>query len=456
MPVSTRYDIVVVGHGAAGLAAALGAAEAARGRGVSIALLERAPESARGGNTRWSPSNMRMRSVEEVAPGFEGDMHASTGGREAAYYRRLAVEAPAVARWLRSLGVAFSNPPYYLSKGPPRIQPVGGGAALVTALAKAAKDAGVEFHYEREATGLAQGVLQTVKGEIRARAVVLACGGFQGNPGMLREHLGPGAESLRLISPGTAYNDGAGIRMALAAGAKAAGDWRGMHIEPVDARSRQSAPVVLVYPYGIVVDRAGRRFMDEGAGLMHETWEDLARMIHFDTPGRMAWSIHDSALLDIGGYERAIRSEIGPIKADSIAALAAKAGIANLEATVARYNAAAPGDVARFDPFGIDGLAADRSLSPPKSNWARPLVKPPFLAWPLVGAIAYTFGGIATNEEAEVLGENGPIPGIYAAGEITGHFYGTAPNAVAVMRALVFGRIAGINAAAFAGAGASS
>ena len=99
-----------------------------------------------------------------------------------------------------------------------------------------------------------------------------------------------------------------------------------------------------------------------------------------------------------------------------------------------------------IDAARLDG-ASTRGLATPKSNWARPLVKPPFLAWPLVGAIAYTFGGIATNEEAEVLGENGPIPGIYAAGEITGHFYGTAPNAVAVMRALVFGRIAGRSAA---------
>jgi len=67
----------------------------------------------------------------------------------------------------------------------------------------------------------------------------------------------------------------------------------------------------------------------------------------------------------------------------------------------------------------------------------------------LVGAVAYTFGGLATNEKAEVLGERGPIPGLYAAGETTGHFYGTAPNAVALLRALVFGRIAGREAVGF-------
>ena len=88
-------------------------------------------------------------------------------------------------------------------------------------------------------------------------------------------------------------------------------------------------------------------------------------------------------------------------------------------------------------------------MRPPKSNWARALTKPPFLAFPLVGAIAYTFGGLATNERAEVLSEQGPMPGLYAAGETTGHFYGTAPNAVAVLRALVFGKIAGREAVEF-------
>ena len=87
--------------------------------------------------------------------------------------------------------------------------------------------------------------------------------------------------------------------------------------------------------------------------------------------------------------------------------------------------------------------AATATLQPSKSNWARAIAKPPFLAYPLVGAVAYTFGGLATNARAEVLGERGPMPGLYAAGETTGHFYGTAPNAVAVLRALVFGKIAG-------------
>jgi tricarballylate dehydrogenase len=221
-----------------------------------------------------------------------------------------------------------------------------------------------------------------------------------------------------------------------------------MHIEPIDARSQGSAPVVLVYPYGIVVDRNGRRFFDEGGGLMHETWEQFSRDIHFSLPGRIAYAILDAALLDIPDYDRAIRSEVAPVRAGSIAELAAQLEIpaAALADTVRAYNAACTGEVARFDATRKDGLATAPGLSPPKSNWARPLARAPFLAWPLAGAIAYTFGGIATDADARVLGGDGPIRGLYAAGEITGHFHGSAPNAVAMLRALVYGRIAGRNA----------
>ena len=222
-------------------------------------------------------------------------------------------------------------------------------------------------------------------------------------------------------------------------------------MEPIDPRSHQSAPVVLVYPYGIVVDVDGRRFFDEGGGLVHETWEVFARDIHFVRPKHIAYAILDSSLFDIPGYQRAIRSEVPPYQSQTLEDLAAQIGIParSLRATVDTFNTAATGDVAQFDAARCDGLAAADTLKPPKSNWARAITKPPFLAYPLVGAVAYTFGGLATNEKAEVLCERGPMPGLYAAGEITGHFYRTAPNAVSVLRALVFGRIAGREAASF-------
>jgi tricarballylate dehydrogenase len=461
----TLQRLVVVGHGAAGLAAALSAAEQARSRGigVEITLLEKSREDEAGGNTRWSPSYMRMEAPDRIAPGFEDEMQqASNGLANRSYFGTLADNAAATIEWLQGHGVEFAIPVYYLSAVPARIQPVGGGSAIVAKLADAARRTGVKFRYQSEATRLVMAEGHRVSGvdirssdgvitTLEADAVVLASGGFQGNPAMMRAQFGPGGETVKLISPGTRFDTGDGIRMAIDHGAIISGDWNGMHIEPVDPRSDHSAPVVLVYPYGIVVDREGNRFFDEGRDLVHETWEGFARDIHFGRPNNIVYAILDSRLFDIPGFERAIRSDVPPYQSQSIEALAALIGIParNLRATVDAFNAAATGDAAQFDATRCDGLAAAGTLRPPKSNWARAITKSPFLAYPLVGAIAYTFGGLATNAKAEVLGPQGPMRGLYAAGETTGHFYGTAPNAVSVLRALVFGQIAGREAVAF-------
>ncbi|HUL89557.1 MAG TPA: FAD-binding protein [Pseudolabrys sp.] len=458
---STR-SLIVVGQGAAGLAAALAAAEMARARNwpIKVTLADKAEKDEAGGNTRWSPSYMRMASPARVEPGFVQDLLGATKFQgDETYFARLAAEAPATIKWIASYGVEFIQPTYYLAKGPPRIQPSGGGPTLVKDLTRAARQTGIALHHGCAAreivseNGRISGLI-IEQGKSRetlpADAIVLACGGFQGNGEMMRAHFGDGAETMRLISPGTRFNTGDGIRMAMQLGADRSGDWNGMHAEPIDARSKNSAPVVLVYPYGIVVNQKGRRFFDEGGGLVHETWEWFARDIHFKVPGAIAHAILDSRLLEIADYQRAIRSEVPPIRAETLAGLAKLIDVDadNLAGTVAAYNAACTGDPKRFDPTRCDGLAADRTLNPPKSNWARAISAPPYLAYPLVGAVAYTFGGLATDARSRVLRDGTPIPGLFAAGEITGHFYATAPNAVSVLRALVFGRIAGHEAVA--------
>jgi tricarballylate dehydrogenase len=459
-------NIVVIGHGAAGLAAALSAAEEARGRGwpINVTLVEKATEGEAGGNTRWSPSYMRMATSDRVEPSFVHDMLEATKLQgDETYFARLAKEAPATVKWIASHGIEFIRPTYYLAKGPPRIQPAGGGPTIVKELTRAAKQAGVEIRYSCVAREIASedgcvtGLVveqDNARETLTAGAIVLACGGFQGNGGMMRAHFGEGAETMRLISPGTRFNTGDGIRMAMQLGAELSGDWNGMHAEPVDARSNNSAPVVLVYPYGIVVDKNGHRFFDEGRGLVHETWEWFARDTHFKASGSIAYAILDSRLLEIVDYQRAIRSEVLPVRADTLVELAKSIGVdaGNLQATIAGYNAACLGDPKIFDATRCDGLAAARTLQPPKSNWARAVSVPPFLAYPLVGAIAYTFGGLATDDNARLMRNGIPIPGLFAAGEITGHFYATAPNAVSVLRAFVFGRIAGRQAVGLLGA----
>ena len=452
------YDVAVVGHGAAGLAAALAAKEAAPD--ARVIVLERAPKAARGGNTRWSPSYMRLETPDVLAPNFEADMMETSGGQsDPAYVARLAADARPVLAWLASHGVRFNRPPnYFLTAAAPRIQPVGGGAAVVDELTRAAEAAGVEFAYDTHASSLRLGpdggaiglTIERAASEeqLDARTVILACGGFEMDREAMRAHIGDGGETIRPISSGTAYNTGAGVRMAIAAGAQTSGDWNGMHVEPVDPRSDRAEPVVLAYPYGIVVDRNGKRFFDEGNGRVDETWETLARTIHFTAPGREAYAIFDASLEEIADRARAICTDRPEIRANTLAELAGNLGIdaAGLAQTVAAYNAAVPSDQSAFHVTRVDGLATT-GLTPPKSNWARPIARAPFIAYPLVCAICYTFGGIATDAEARVLGSTGPIPHLYAAGEITGAFYIKAPGGTSVLRGLVFGRIAGTHAA---------
>ena len=143
-------NLIVVGQGAAGLAAALTAAEASHDSGppIKVTIVDKSAEFEAGGNTRWSPSNMRMAALDRVEPTFVQDMLAATNyqGNET-YFAQLAKEAPATVKWLASHGIEFIKPPYYMAKGPPRIQPVGGGPVLIKELTRAAKQAGVDFLY---------------------------------------------------------------------------------------------------------------------------------------------------------------------------------------------------------------------------------------------------------------------------------------------------------------------
>src|SRR5882672_11964137 len=110
--------LVVVGHGAAGLAAALSAAEQARSLDlrIDITLLEKSREDVAGGNTRWSPSYMRLDAPDRLAPGFEEDMReASSGSADQSYFRTLADNAVGTIGWLQTHGIEFAIPVYYLS-----------------------------------------------------------------------------------------------------------------------------------------------------------------------------------------------------------------------------------------------------------------------------------------------------------------------------------------------------
>jgi tricarballylate dehydrogenase len=325
---------------------------------------------------------------------------------------------------------------------------------LVQVLAARAEALGVQFHYQTTAQSLTLDERGSVVG-LRARQpqgltdfygpVVLACGGFQGNAEMMARYVGPRSVHLRPICKGGYYNRGEGIRMALDIGAAACGEFGSYHAEPVDPRSGVSEPSVFIFPYGILVNQQGRRFTDEAPGTVDAHYESVTRRI-YEQPGGMAWVVLDARHLRIPNYKLALRTDKPPVVADSIAALAQAIAVPAdaLALTLADYNAACSGQDWR--PLEADGLAT-QGLQPPKSNWACPIAQAPFHAYPIMSANVFTFGGLKVDGQARVLhADGGAIPGLYAAGETVGLYYGTYSGATSVLKAMVFGRLAGLHA----------
>ncbi len=460
------YDLIVIGMGAAGLSAAVSYSEAAAsgGRAARVAVIERAPKEQRGGATRYTSSWFRVTEGRQLDPKFIETMQAVSGGlADLDYCRTLAREAPDSLRFLDEHEV----PTTYFKQGLPNRNtggglgmPVGGGAAIVQGLVGIVeRTAGSEILYETEAVRLSDSEEGRINGvvvrgrdgllrRLRAGSVVIASGGFEGNKEMLTQYLGERACDLPLIAPGPGYNRGDGIRMAMEVGADTAGQFDMFHGEPVDARTRKPDAVIYPYPYGIVVNRHARRFYDEGKNSFDSTFEEFAYEI-WRRQEQRAFLIGDQTSLSVRGFSDVAFTDLPPITAGTIEGLAEQLGLdpGALQSTVAEYNAAiGPG---RFDPYIFDGKCTI-GLTPPKSNWAFPLNSPAYIGYPLTCAITFTFGGIRTDSWARVVTPSGtPIPGLYAAGEVTGLYYHQYPAGTSVLRAVTFGRLAGAHAARY-------
>lgn len=473
------FDTIAVGCGVAGLSTAVAAAEA----GARVAVLERATRAERGGQSRYTEAYLRMKSEAEVTEDFESHLaengagyidpdliEESAAGRDSqsSLVKALGMADPQVIEalasaagptiaWLKGFGVRFDFlPTQFLTRSQPRLLPVGGGLALVEALAARAERLGVAFFYETAAIGLVREPNGTVKGlRVRGREagefelggnVVLACGGFEGSSEMLTRYIGPRAVYLRPVCKGAYYNRGEGILMALEAGAAACGDFGSYHAEPIDPRSGASEPSVFIFPYGILVNKDGKRFTDEAPGAVDACYERVTRRIYEQRDG-LAYSVLDAKHQRIPNYRLGIRTDKPPLSAGSVGELAQRLAVPadTLRATIDEYNRACPSGA--FRPLEVDGLAT-QGLNPGKSNWAWPLDEPPFHAYPVISSNVFTFGGVKVDDNARVLnGDGEPIPGLYAAGEVIGLYYGNYTGATSVLKGLVFGRIAGTHAA---------
>ncbi|WP_166395787.1 FAD-binding protein [Rubrobacter marinus] len=457
------YDVAVIGSGFAGSAATLSFLETTEraGRVGSVALIEAGKKGVWPGASRWTTPFLRLKhdntlSRDRVGRVGQEDRPVPS---DLDYWRRLEDEVPDTVGFMQDHGVKLVHRDEENAaldfEGQHYAYPVGGGKEILdNYLIRIAKYRTADVFYGREAIELTLDGEGRVNGivvrepdgqqrAITADTVVLACGGFEGNPEMLTRHLGQDAADLPIISPGVKYNRGSGIRMATEIGAGTAGQFDMVHAELVDARARKVHAVIWGQNYGIVVNESCDRFHDEGEDYLFASTE----LIAYDTwrhQNQKSYFITDKTVMErFEGSWVYETTDKPPERSDTIAGLAEKLGLdpTKLEATVSEFNAACgPGD---WDPVEMDGKKTS-GITPPKSNWANPIVEAPFSGFPMTAHLKFTFGGLKVDADGRVLDTNeAPIPGLYAAGEITGHFYHKHPPATSVLRSNTFGRIVG-------------
>lgn len=336
---------------------------------------------------------------------------------------------------------------------------VGGGEGLIADHTRVAESLGTDVRYgidvrellfeDDRVVGVAAVSEDGERMELRADSVVLAAGGFEASPELRRTHLGEGWQNA--VVRGTPYNKGQMIQAALAIGAARGGDWSTAHSVQWDAEAENNASnreltnrlTRQSYPLGIIVNRDGQRFLDEGADFRNYTYAKYGRVI-LEQPGSIAYQIFDANLRPMLRSEEYDMPGIGVHRAESIAALADAIGVdaASLGATVDAFNASIETSIP-LDPTVKDGRRA--AVAPPKSNWASPIDTAPFYAFPVTCGITFTFGGVKSDTDARVLDTAGrPIPGLFVCGEMLGGlFSGNYPGGSGLAAGMVFGRRAG-------------
>ncbi|MGH8868320.1 MAG: FAD-dependent tricarballylate dehydrogenase TcuA [Actinomycetes bacterium] len=489
-----QRHVVVVGGGNAGLCAALSAAE----HGARVTLLERAPRQEKGGNSTFTAGAMRVaydgvddlltlmpdlpQSQIEVTDfgsystsDFLDDLARVTEYRIDPELAGVLVEQSLpTLQWMREKGVrflpiygrqAFKVDGRFRFWGGLTVEVSGGGPGLVDSLTDSARKAGVEIRYGARATSLhvddegVQGVRvrqDRTTSDLTADAVVLASGGFQANAEMRARYLGPNWELAKVR--GTMYDTGDGITMALDAGASPAGNWSGCHAVGWELNAPEFGELAVgdhfqkhSYPWGLMVNAHGRRFVDEGADFRNYTYAKYGREV-LAQPQQFAWQIFDAKVAHLLRDEYRIR-QVTKVTAGTLEELATKLDGVDADSFLAEmkeYNAAVDVDTP-FDPNVKDGRAA-RGLTVPKSNWANRIDEPPFEAYAITCGITFTFGGLRIDTSARVLDTDmQAIPGLYAAGELVGGiFYFNYPGGSGLTNGSVFGKIAGESSATVA------
>ncbi len=486
---SGKYDVVVVGGGNAAFSAAM----AAREQGAEVLMIERAPEDESGGNSRFTAGIIRFAfngiddllqlidlNDEEIKNTdfgtYTNDQFFDDMGRITQYRSDPEMTELLVTRsfetmvWMRKKGIrfvpiygrqAFKIDGKFKFWGGLALESWGGGPGLIQSWTESAKRNGVEILYGTRAQSLIFDGLR-VHGvkvrsgdrlwEIPAKAVVLASGGFEANAEMRTRYLGPGWELAKVR--GTRFNTGDGIKMALDIGAMPFGNWSGCHAVGWERNAPEYGDLAVgdqfqkhSYPWGLMVNARGERFVDEGADFRNYTYAKYGRAV-LEQPGQFAWQVFDQQVAGQLRDEYRIK-QITKVTANTLEELANKlddVDPAGFLKTIKEYNAAVQTQIP-YNPNVKDGRCT-KGLAINKTNWANTIEKPPFEAYATTCGITFTFGGLRIDGTGNVLDtEQRAIPGLYAAGELVGGlFYFNYPGGTGLMAGAVFGKIAGTGA----------
>lgn len=489
--------VIVVGAGNAALCAALSARE----HGADVTVLEKAPEGERGGNTYFTGGGFRfpydgMDGILRIIPDlseaeiarvdvgsysvadFRSDLARVTDGLiDDGMASTLVRESAPTMEWLHNQGVKFTlmtgrqanevdgKLVFY---GGLTVEAVGAGKGLSDQEFDAAERAGVNVRYGSKVVNLLRdgrriaGVELWTDDEVEeleADAVVLAAGGFEANIEMRTRYLGPGWDMAKVR--GSRFNTGDAIQAAIDAGAQPFGNWSGAHAVAWDLNAPPTGNRIVAdlyqkhsYPYGLIVNLDGERFVDEGADIRNYTYAKYGRAI-LAQPERAAFQLFDQRTAHLLRDEYHVR-QVTMAQAHTIPELAESLGVDpdGLQGTIDQYNMSCPEHgVDDFNPSTLDGVGT-RGVTPPKSNWALPFDSPPYLGYAVTCGITFTFGGLKIDPRSgQVLDtEDRPMAGLYAAGELVGGlFYNNYAGGSGLMAGSVFGRIAGRSAAGASG-----
>lgn len=424
----SRYDVIVVGGGNAGLCAAISASE----NSSNILLVESAPKYDRGGNSKYTRDIRYAHEPDKYTSGeysndeFTQDVMRVTHNNSDAHLLDIVVsESRKIPEWLEANNVKIHAAlKGTLHLGRTNLFMLGGGKAMMNSYYDSAAGKGVDVVYETQCTGLnfsgnrISSVTLTGKNgtfAVEADAVVVAAGGLEANLEWLGEYWGDAVNNF--IVRGSRHNRGVVLRQLMGHGAKMIGDLGQFHSVAVDARSpRYDGGIVTrvdSVPFGITVNRNCERFYDEGEDLWPRRYAIWGRMIA-EQPGQMAFSVVDSKARDMF-----LPTVFEPHRADTIEELALKMGLDPklLSETVDRFNKSANPEC-RFNREILDDCATT-GLAIPKSHWARAIDKPPFYGYSFKPGITFTYFGVQVNDKSQVLNQDDtPFENLFSAGEI--------------------------------------